>query len=91
MTIDELARRLDVAAGGFAAFKAELDRGEPAFDRTGPGAQEVAGLISQAWHAQAAAADGLAREAAGLAAKVRDAAAGYREIDDHVRDQRGLT
>lgn len=87
MSIDDLAVRLDAAAAEFAVFKAELDRGEPAFDTAGPGAQQVAALLTHAWQAQTAAAGGLAAEAAELAANVRAAAAGYRESDKPAQGQ----
>jgi len=81
MTIDELARRLETAAGEVEGMRAELERSQPA-PGTGVPPREVLEQIRQAWIAQRDMAARVAEQVQRLAGDVTQAAQTYRAADE---------
>lgn len=81
MTIDELAARLETAAGEVEGMCAELERAQPA-PETGASPREVLEQIRQAWIAQHDLAARVAEQVQWLAGDVTQAAKTYRSADE---------
>lgn len=78
MTINELARRLETAAGEVEGVRAELDRAQPV---SGVPSREVLEEIRQAWIQQRDLAVQVVEQIRRLAGDVAQAAQNYRAVD----------
>ena len=80
MTINELARRLETAAGEVDGVRAELERSQPA-PVTGVPSREMLEQIRQAWIEQRDLAAQVVEQIRRLAGDVAQAAQNYRAVD----------
>jgi len=80
MTINELAGRLETAAGEVDGVRAELERSQPA-PVTGVPSREMLEQIRQAWIEQRDLAAQVVEQIRRLAGDVAQAAQNYRAVD----------